>query len=704
MEFCDTATHRETWRVTVPVPKQTKEIRRMMRQARGVTKNIGLPVALSLLIGCAGNTQQTPVPKLPSQTSSPAPAAPPAPVAAQPPEQPKKPIYDAVELIPREILIGNPTRAQPKLSPDGKRLAYIAPHEGVLNVWVRTVGQSDDKVVTSDKKRGIRVYFWALSGKRILYLQDKGGDENFHVYAVPAGGGEAVDLTPIDGIRAQIVAVERSRPNEILVGINDRNPQLHDVYKINIATGQRHLVQKNHINAVGWIADHTMRVRVAQVITPDGGIKLLHRSAGQKTWQEILVWEAEDLFTSGGLSFARDNRTLYIMSTAGSNATELRALDVWTKKQQIIASDRTADVREIVIHPTNYKIQAVGFTRARTEWKVLDPAIKDDFAALAKLHAGDFDVVNRDDADKTWLIAYTQDKGPIAYYAYDRAKKAGTFLFSHRPELENLPLAEMKPVSYKARDGLTIHGYLTTPVGVDAKNLPAVIFPHGGPWYRDEWRFHPLVQILANRGYAVLQPNFRGSTGYGKEFLNAANREWGGKMQDDITDGTKWLIEQGVADASRICIMGGSYGGYATLMGLAKEPDLYACGVDIVGVANLITWMKTIPPYWIPFRHVLYQRVGNPETEADFLKSRSPVFLADRIKAPLLIAQGANDPRVPKAESTQIRDALQKVGREVHYMEFADEGHGFARPENRLKFLAAAEKFLAAKIGGRYEE
>ena len=663
----------------------------------------GLFLTLGLVVACSGSTQ-APEPQNPQVL--PAPVNPPVVKdQAEKPAQPRWPAYDAVPLIPREVLFGNPSRFAPKLSPDGKRMAYIAPHEGVLNIWVRTVGQEDDKVVTSDKHRGIRNYFWAPSGKKLLYLQDKDGDENNHVFAVPAEGGDAVDLTPMPKVRAEIIAVERTRPNEILVGINDRDPQVHDVYKIDIQSGKKTLVQQNDFNAISWVADHKLQVRIAAVLTPDGGTLIKHRPGNAKgAWKDLVNWPAEDSFTSSPLFFAKDDRTLYVLSTVGSNATELRGLDTRTKKMKVIAADATADAGEIVAHPTSYKIQAVGFTRARIDWKVLDPSIAGDFAELAKLHVGDFNVVDRDDADKTWLISYTQDKGPIAYYAYDRASKKGTFLFTHQPELEDLPLAEMQPIEYKARDGLTIHGYMTVPAGVEAKNLPAVVLPHGGPWARDDWGFDGFAQVLANRGYVVLQPNFRGSTGYGKDFLEKANREWGGTMQDDITDGTRWLIDQGIADARRICIMGGSYGGYATLMGLAKEPDLYACGVDIVGVANLITWMANIPPYWVPFRHVLYQRVGNPETEEEFLKSRSPVFLADRIKAPLYIFQGANDPRVPKAESTQIRDAITRASGEVHYMEFADEGHGFARPENRLKFLAEAEKFLAEKIGGRYEK
>jgi dipeptidyl aminopeptidase/acylaminoacyl peptidase len=342
-------------------------------------------------------------------------------------------------------------------------------------------------------------------------------------------------------------------------------------------------------------------------------------------------------------------------------------------------------------------------TKHREIWTVLDPGVKEDFETLEGLHYGDFSVVNRDHADKTWLVAYSQDKGPVLYYSYDRASKKGTLLFSARPKLESVTLAGMTAIQFKSRDGLTINGYLTLPPGVEPFNLPVVVNVHGGPWYRVTWGYNPEAQWLANRGYAVLEVNFRGSTGYGKEFLNAGDKEWCGRMQDDITDGVQWLIDQRLADPTRIAIYGGSYGGYATLCGLTKTPELYACGVDMVGPSNLSTFIQSIPPYWAPMKALFAKRIGDPDTEAEFLKERSPLFHVDAIRAPLLIAQGANDPRVNRAESIQIRDALQAAGKTVEYMEFPDEGHGFAKPENRLKFYAAAEAFLARHVGGRLE-
>lgn len=607
------------------------------------------------------------------------------------------------ELIPREVLFGNPEKASPQLSPDGNMLAYTAPDEGVMNVWVKTVGKDDDLAVTQDRHRGIMGYFWAPNGEQILYIQDKDGDENWRIYSVPVAGGEAVCLTPMEGIQARIFAVDPEFPDEILIGLNDRIPQLHDVYRLNLKTGEKTLEAQNNLGAVAWIADHTYKVRIAMIPTPDGGVMLLHRKDAESEWEPLLQWGNEDALSTGAFGFAKDNQTLFMINSIGVNAAELRTYNVETKEEKVIAGDPDYDISGLMIQPRTYKLQAVNFARDRSEWQALDPAIQVHLDALRNLHRGDFGVSDRTIDDKTWLVVYDVDNGPIAYYAYDLATRKGTFLFHHRPVLEGLPLAEMKPVTVTARDGLNLHCYLTVPVNVEAKNLPAVMLIHGGPWWRDSWGYHPEVQWLANRGYAVMQVNFRGSTGFGKNFVAAGDKEWGGKMQDDITDATNWLINEGIADPERTAIYGGSYGGFAVLSGVTKEPDLYACGVDEMGVSNIITWLNTMPPYWEPIKPLIYMRVGHPEEDAELLKSRSPLFNIDKVKAPLLIAQGKNDPRVPLAESIQIRDALKAAGKTVEYIEFEDEGHGFARPENRLKFYAAAEKFLADHLGGRFE-
>lgn len=605
-------------------------------------------------------------------------------------------------LIPREILFGNPERTSPRLSPDGKYLAYIAPDEkNVLQVWMRTVGQEDDRQLTHDQKRGIRIFFWTYDGEQLIYLQDSDGDENWHLYLVNIQSNIVRDLTPFQGIQAQPVALDPNFPDRILVGLNLQDLRKHDVYRIDLKNGAVEFETENPGNIVGWTADAQFQVRAAIATTPDGGSDLLFREATDKPWETLRHWGPDD--EGYPVSFSADGKTLYIIGSHDANAQRLIALDLANRQETVIAEDAQYDVGGILIHPVLRIIQAVSFDRDKQEWQVLDQSIAPDFEAITKVRQAEFGVSSRNLADSNWLVAYSTDDGPVYYYAYDRESKTSTLLFSNRPQLEELSLASMQPISFQARDGLTIHGYLTTPVGISAKNLPTVLLVHGGPWVRDTWGYDPEVQWLANRGYAVVQVNYRGSSGYGKDFLNAGNREWGAKMHDDLIDAVNWLVQQGIADSKKIAIMGGSYGGYATLVGLTFTPDVFAAGVDIVGPSNLITMMESIPPYWEPLRAMEAHRVGNLETEQEFLKSRSPLFFVDRIKKPLLIAQGANDPRVKQAESDQIVEAMQQNGKPVEYVLYTDEGHGFARPENRLHFYAKAEEFLAKYLGGRFE-
>lgn len=610
---------------------------------------------------------------------------------------------DLPPLIPRDVLFGNPDKASPQISPDGKRLAYLAPDEGVLNVWVRTVGQKDDHPITKDRNRGIRAYFWAHNNAQIVYLQDKGGDENWRVYTVDLETQAERCLTPFDGVQARIVAVDQKFPNDILLAINNRNPQLHDVHRADLSAGTLKLEVQNDEGFLDWQADHDFKVRSAVKFDAQGGSLLYVRDNTESTWRVLTKWPAQDALTSGPMAFTPDNRGLYILSSTGSNAGELRMIEFAGGKETTLASDKQYDVSGAFIHPSKHTVQAVAFTKERVEWSVLDPSIRDDFETLKTVRRGDISVINRDHADQTWLVAFNADDGPVYYYAYDRGKKSSTYLFANRKALENIKLAKMEPIQFDSRDGLTIRGYLTTPLGVEPRNLPMVLNVHGGPWYRDTWGYDGEAQWLANRGYAVLQVNFRGSTGYGKDFLNAANREWGGKMHNDLIDGVNWAVKKGIADPTRIGIYGGSYGGYATLVGLTVTPDVFTCGVDMVGPSNLITFQETIPPYWKPIESVLWDRVGHPVKDAEFLKSRSPLFQVEKITKPLLIAQGANDPRVKKSESLQIVEAMKKAGKTVEYVEYADEGHGFAKPENRLDFYARAERFLAQHLKGRAE-
>ena len=602
-------------------------------------------------------------------------------------------------LIPRNVLFGNPEKSGPQISPNGKMLAYLAPDNGVLNVWVRTIGQTDDRVITADKKRGIRNYFWQPDSEHILYTQDEGGNENWHVYQTNLKTKETRDLTPFEKVQARIVSVDPNFPDVMLVALNNRDPRLHDVYRVDLKTGKAEMIVENKEGVAGYVADNSMQVRAAQKVLPDGSTEIFVRDNDKSPWRSFMKWGPDEV--NGGVAgFSPDNKRLWLISSVDANTGRLVEVDIATGKQVVVAEDKQYDVGGAMAHPTKRTLEAVRFIRARSEWMIVDKAIKADFDVLRKVRDGDFNVTSRDLADKTWIVAYVMDNGPVYYYAYDRGNKKATLLFSNRPALEKYTLARMQPVSFQARDGMTIYGYLTLPVGVPQKNLPMVLNVHGGPWGRDVWGFNSEAQWLANRGYAVLQVNFRASTGYGKAYLNAGDREWAGKMHTDLLDAKAWAVKQGYADPKKVAIYGGSYGGYATLVGLAFTPEEFAAGVDIVGPSNLNTLLKSIPPYWGPIKAMFTKRMGEEE---EFLNSRSPLFKAHQITKPLLIAQGANDPRVNIKESDQIVEAMRKANKPVEYIVFTDEGHGFARPENRLFFYAKAEEFLAKYLGGRFE-
>jgi dipeptidyl aminopeptidase/acylaminoacyl peptidase len=613
------------------------------------------------------------------------------------------PVYSQLPpLIPREVLFGNPEKDQAQISPNGKLLAYLAPDKGVLNVWVRTIGLTDDHVVTADKKRGIRFFFWQQDSAHILYGQDFEGDENWHIYQTHLESKNIRDLTPFQGVSARPVALDPNFPDQMLVALNLQDRQLHDVYRVNLKNGAVELDTKNPGDVAGWSADNALQVRAAQVTLPDGGTEIRVRDRAESSWRTLEKWGPEETF--GGIaSFTPSNKGVYLTSSVNANAARLLEVDLGTGKRRVVAEDKQYDVGGTLTHPKKHTLEAVQFTRERSEWTVVEKSLEADFDALRKIHEGDFYIVSRDLDDKTWIAIYVVDDGPVRFYAYDRATKKGTLLFSDRPKLEQYKLAKMVPISFKARDGMTIYGYLSLPVGVEPKNLPMVLHVHGGPWGRNAWGLDNEVQWLTNRGYGVLQINFRGSAGYGKAYLNAGDREWAGKMHTDVIDGKNWAIEKGYADPKKVCIFGGSYGGYATLVGLTFTPDEFVCGVEAFGPSNLATLLTNIPPYWEPIKSLLYRRVGNPRTEEEFLKSRSPLFKADQIKAALLVVQGANDVRVKQAESDQIVDAMRKKSKPVEYIVFPDEGHGFARPENNLIFYAAAETFLAKYLGGRAE-
>ncbi len=614
-----------------------------------------------------------------------------------------------VELIPRKVLFGNPERVSPRLSPDGTRLAWIAPKDGVLNVWLAPVSPQagvdwdQAEVVTDDTDRGIRQFAWAHDNRHLLYLQDTGGDENWRLHDVDLATMQRRDLTPFDGVQTQIVAMERDFPTEVLIGMNKDNPELHDVYRLDLETGEL-TKEVDNPGFVAWLADSKLVVRGAFAPQPDGGIVAMVRDNPDDGWRELMRIPAEDALTTDPLTFSADGRSLLMVSSVGAETARLVRIDLPTGAEEVLAADPQADVSGVRIDPDTREPQIVVVLRDRSEYIVLDPSVADDLTAIRALHHGDPNFVSADDAETTWLIAFTNDTGPVPYFAYDRARRQGSFLFEHQPALSQYTLAPMVPFSLRARDGLLIHGYATFPPDSPKTALPTVLDVHGGPWARDTWGYDPEAQWLANRGYLCLQVNFRGSTGYGKGFVNAGDREWGARMQDDLTDAVAHAVAEGWSDPKRVAIYGGSYGGYAALAGATFTPEIYCCAVDIVGPSNLKTLIETVPPYWAPMIAQFHRRVGDPEKDVEFLWSRSPLSRADQISIPLLIAQGANDPRVKQAESEQIVAALEEAGIEHEYLLFPDEGHGFAKPENRMIFYAAAEKFLAHHLGGRSED
>jgi dipeptidyl aminopeptidase/acylaminoacyl peptidase len=619
------------------------------------------------------------------------------------------------DLIPRAVLFGNPERGAPVLSPDGKMIAYTAPADGVMNVFVAPVGDlAKATQVTFDSKRPVRQYFFSTDSKWVMYLQDAGGDENWHVFRVGLDGKDAKDLSDKPNVQAQIIATSVKQKGRILLGINDRNPQLHDVYSVDVASGQSTRVLENP-GYVGFTADEDLKLRQATKFEGDGSVTVMMagKDAGDPAaWAKHDTIPADDSITTNTLGYDHSGKRYYIQDSRDRDTAALFEVDAATGKRKLLAENPKADAGGIIGDPKTGLVRAVAFNRLRTEWKVIDKKIAGDLAAIKKLDRGDFAITSMSLDDKVWLVAFAGDTQPARYWSWNRAKKKGTFLYSARPALEKLPLAKMQPVEIKSRDGLDLVSYLSLPPEADADNdgkadkpIPMVLLVHGGPWARDAWGYNPLALLLANRGYAVLRVNYRGSTGFGKNFVNAANLQWGKKMHDDLLDAVQWAVDQQVTTADQVCIMGGSYGGYATLAGLTLTPDTFKCGVDIVGPSNLITLAESAPPYWKPLLVIFKTRMGDwttPEGKKAML-AVSPLTHADKIKRPLLIGQGANDPRVKQAESDQIVKAMQAKGLPVTYVLYPDEGHGFARPENMQGFMAVSEAFLSAHLGGSYQ-
>ncbi len=621
-------------------------------------------------------------------------------------------------LIDRELLFGNPEITGGKLSPDGKFISFIKPNKGTLNIWVKKIDEpfENARPLTADTTRPIRQYFWSKDSKYILYSQDKGGDENFNLYAVDPQAvtkqgeiPENRDLTKLTGVRVFLYAVPKSDPDAVYIGLNDRDKAWHDLYKLKISTGERTLVFKNSEKdrIIEYVFDWEDRLRLAMRANEDGSNDIMRVDNDNL----VKIYSTSVFETAYPVAFTNDNKQVLMVTNKGeqTDLMHLVKLDPLTLKEEIIESDPMGrvDITNVIVSDVTKDIIYTVYEDERDRYVWKDKAYEKDYEIISKsLPEKNIYFSNATTDEQLWLINAYSDTQPANAYIYDRKNQKLTFQYNPRPNLPTGDLAHMKAVSYKSSDGLVIPAYLTLPKGTNGKNLPVVLLPHGGPWGRDSWGYNSFVQFLANRGYAVLSPNFRASTGYGKKFLNAGNNEWGQKMQDDITWGVKYLIEQGIADKDKVGIMGGSYGGYATLAGLAFTPDVYACGVSIVGPSNLITLLNSIPPYWESIRAVFHFRMGNPNTPEGKaqLERQSPLNSAHRIIAPLLVVQGANDPRVNIHESDQIVVALRERGAPVEYIVAPDEGHGFSRPVNNMAMLAAAEKFLAKHLGGRYQE
>ena len=615
-------------------------------------------------------------------------------------------------LIARTKLFGNPVKANGRISPDGKWLSWTAPRDGVLNLWVAPVDNPDAaKAMTNERERPIRQYFWSPDSKRVLFIQDKGGDENFLLYGVDVATGTQVTLTPFKKTRAEIVGVSNVRKDRILVGLNNRDAKWHDVYSLNLASGKLTLVQRNDGYA-GFLADNDLKLRMALKSRDDGGTDYYRITNGKIEAKPFATVTLEDSLTTSPAGFTADGKTLYWIDSRGRNTAALIAQDVATGSTSVLAESPKADISGTLTNPKTLKVEAYQAEYLKPEWTALD---KDIGASLEwlKYKLGASPVVQaQTDADDKWIVSADRVVEPSSVYLFDRKAGSLTKLYTGRPELIGAPLVPMWPVEIKSRDGLTLPSYLTLPAGADANHdgradspVPLVLVVHGGPWGRDNYGYNSYHQWLANRGYAVLSVNYRASTGFGKDFISAGNLQWGKKMHDDLIDSVDWAIANGVTTPDKVAIMGGSYGGYATLAGLTMTPDKFACGVDIVGPSNLFTLLGTIPAYWESFKQQFYQRMGNPTTEDGraLLKAASPLTYADKIKKPLLIGQGANDPRVNKAESDQIVDSMKAKNIPVTYVLFPDEGHGFARPQNNIAFNAVAENFLQTCLGGRSE-
>ena len=611
-------------------------------------------------------------------------------------------------LIPRAKLFGNPTRAQGQISPDGRWLSWLAPRDGVLNIWLAPAADiAAARPITDDRKRGIRFHGWAYTSTHVLYMQDEGGTEDWHIHAVEVGSGAMRDLTPLSGVSARIQQMSLDAPNAVAIALNDRDKAWHDIYRVDLRTGERELIYENRRELAHIMLDRQLRPQLALKSRAKEGGQIVYRVVGAEL-EQLSVIEHEDDLTTHPIGFTRDAQTLYWLSSVGRDKAALLAMDWPSGSERVLAEHPKADISRVLANPRSNVVEAVGARHLALDWIPLDERIAADLKVLHGALPGEIDVADRTLDDSRWIVTASAAESPATYHLYERGSGKLTELFATRPELEAYRLAPMQGEVIRARDGLELVSYLTLPARESRRPkapLPMVLLVHGGPWSRNEYGFDPQHQWLADRGWAVLSVNFRGSTGFGKAFVNAGDLEWGRKMHDDLIDAVDWAVKQGIADRKRVAVMGGSYGGYATLAGLAFTPAVFCCGVDIVGPSNLETLLATIPPYWAAFFENLARRVGDPRTETGrkLLQERSPLHAAGAIAKPLLIGQGANDPRVKQAEADQIIATMRAKGLPVTYVLYPEEGHGFAEPANRISFYAIAEAFLAAHLGGGAE-
>ena len=606
-------------------------------------------------------------------------------------------------LLPRALILEDADRTLPKLSPDGKKLAYVASVDGFPNVWIKTLGRNDDRAVTSDSRQGIESFYWQENGEKLLYFQDQAGDEAYHLFQIDIKTGSVRDLTPLPGVRASTLIRNPKYPDKVLIHLNARDRRLRDVYRLDLETGALELAAENPGDADSFFADNDMVVRAAVLKKPDGSTEIRVRDGAKEPWRPLIRWGPGEIDSdnTGVIGFNAGNDKLWIVSSLDADAERLLEVDCRTGERKALAEDPHFDLYDWMINPASNTLEGVSFLKEKAEWTFFDKGVAEDIELLKTVRKGEISVRSRDRADRTWVVGFRAADGPKGFYLFDRVAKKVEFLFSEDPKLEHFEFAKMEPISFRAEDGLTIYGYLTCPVGVPAKGLPLVVLVHGGPWTRDTWTLNFIVQWLANRGYAVLQVNFRGSTGYGKAYQNAGDLEWGGKIIQDLVDGKNWVVAKGIADSRRVAVMGGSFGGYAALACLAFRPLEFGCGVDMSGVSDLNAFLAAMPPRWTTGRAQFEKRMGR---DPEFLKRISPLFKADRIVRPLFISHNANDTRVKLEQSDWMAAAVRKNGKDVTYLVFSNAGHmGGGGITNVHKRYAAIEEFLGKILGGRVE-